>query len=263
MVKPIAFPPSARRNRAETVVEKLRREILIGRHQPGTRLPPERELAQRFATNRNTLREALRTLESENLVRARQGDGTLVLDWRATGEITLLPYFLTDEAMDDERFSALTTLLHLRHALIDQALGRAAEAADDVDLRALRSALDQLRSAAPGVATVRADIELYRRIVLAAHSVVLVWVFNTFARIFQQLGERYPELWTIDEDYTARLEEVVRSLVAGKGTRARDQMRELLNLRNADLLKELLPLSEDFMVPGDALKPKTNKRKRK
>jgi DNA-binding FadR family transcriptional regulator len=262
MVKPIAFPPSARRNRAETVVEKLRREILLGRHQPGTRLPPERELAQRFATNRNTLREALRTLESENLVRARQGDGTLVLDWRATGEITLLPYFLGDEAMDEERFSALITLLHLRHALVDQALN-AAEAADDVDLRALRSALDQLRAAEPGVPTVLADIHFYRRIVVMTHSVVLIWVFNTFARIFEQLGERYPELWAIDEGYTSRLEEVVRSLVAGKNNRARDQMRELLNLRNTDLLKQLVPHSEELLPPGETLKPKTSKRKRK
>jgi GntR family transcriptional repressor for pyruvate dehydrogenase complex len=263
MVKPIAFPPSARRNRAETVVEKLRREILNGRHQPGTRLPPERELALRFTTNRNTLREALRTLESENLVRARQGDGTLVLDWRATGEITLLPYFLSDEAMNEERFSALITLLHLRHALVDQALGGAAKSADDVDLRALRSALDQLRAAEPGLPTVLADIEFYRRIILTAHSVVLVWVFNTFARIFEQLGERYPELWTVDEDYTARLEEVVRSLVAGKGNRARDQMRELLNLRNGDLLKQLVPSSEDTLPPSETVKPKTSKRKRK
>jgi DNA-binding FadR family transcriptional regulator len=245
------------------VVEKLRREILNGKHQPGSRLPPERELAQRFATNRNTLREALRTLESEKLLRARQGDGTLVLDWRATGEIALLPYFLTDEAIDEERFSALITLLHLRHALVDQALGAAAEAADDVDLRALRSALEQLRAAAPGHATVLADIDFYRRIVVTAHSVVLVWVFNSFARIFEQLGERYPGLWTVDEDYTTRLEEVVRSLVAGKGTRARDQMRELLNLRNADLLKQLVPPTPDMLPPGESVKPKTNRRKRK
>src|SRR6516225_985248 len=98
MVQPI--PPSARRNRADSVLERLRRDLLTGRYQPGDRLPPERELAIQVGTNRNTLREALRTLESENLVRARQGDGTIVLDWRRVGEITLLPYFLGDEAMD-------------------------------------------------------------------------------------------------------------------------------------------------------------------
>ncbi len=265
MVKPIAFPPSARRNRAETVVEKLRREILLGRHQPGVRLPPERELALRFATNRNTLREALRTLESENLLRARQGDGIMVLDWRSTGEMSLLPYFLTDEVMNGERFEALITLLHLRHALVDQALSVAARCADDVDLRGLRAALSQLQAAEPGQSAVQADIEFYRRIVVAAHSVVLVWVFNTFARIFEQLGERYPELWAIDADYTDRLEEVVRALVAGKDTRARELMNQLLNLRNSELLVQLVPPGDGlFAVPRPTVKTKSpTKRKRK
>ena len=104
------FPPSARRSRAESAVEKLRREILLGRYQPGARLPPERELALKLGTNRNTLREAMRTLESENLVRARQGDGTLVLDWRTEGEINLLPHFLAEETPIEERFDALYTL---------------------------------------------------------------------------------------------------------------------------------------------------------
>src|SRR5436305_14917510 len=97
MVKPIEFPPSARRSRSESALERLRREILLGRYQPGARLPPERELAFKLGTNRNTLREALRTLESENLVRARQGDGTLVIDWRSAGVINLLLHILTEE----------------------------------------------------------------------------------------------------------------------------------------------------------------------
>src|SRR2546430_17039742 len=84
---PALAPPSAPRARGEGVVARLRRDILLGRFQPGDRLPPERELATRLSTNRNTLREALRILESENLVRARQGDGTIVLDWRTSGEI--------------------------------------------------------------------------------------------------------------------------------------------------------------------------------
>src|SRR5262250_1135859 len=122
MVKPIEFPPSARRARGESAVEKLRREILLGRYQPGARLPPERELALKLGTNRNTLREAIRTLESEKLVRARQGDGTLVLDWRIEGEINLLPHFLAEETPIDDRFEAVYTLFRLRDQLIDQAV---------------------------------------------------------------------------------------------------------------------------------------------
>src|SRR5438046_6735231 len=139
MVKPIPIaPPSARRSRGETALIRLRRDILLGRWRPGARLPPERELAERLGTNRNTLREALRTLESENLVRARQGDGTIVLDWRAAGEINLLPHFLAEETPIDERFDALYTLFKLRDALIDHALQLAVGAVSDADVAALR-----------------------------------------------------------------------------------------------------------------------------
>src|SRR6476469_1241829 len=166
MVKPIEFPPSARRSRGESAVEKLRREILLGRYQPGARLPPERELALKLGTNRNTLREAMRTLESEHLIRARQGDGTIVLDWRTEGEINLLPHFLAEETPIEERFEALYTLFRLRDTLVDG------------DVAALRGAMARLSDVDSGTfAAVEADIEFYRRLVVASGATVLVWTF--------------------------------------------------------------------------------------
>ena len=217
-----SFSPSARRARGESVVEKLRREILLGRHQPGTRLPPERELALKLGTNRNTLREALRTLESEKLVRARQGDGTIVLDRRAVGEINLLPHFLAEETPIDERFEALYTLFRLRDALVDHALGFAVGNVSDGDLAGLRGALGQLGAVQSGtVEAVEADIEFYRRLVVASRATVLAWVFNTFARIFALLGQRYPELWKVDRAYVESLDEIVRAIVSGDERRRR------------------------------------------
>ena len=45
---------------SESVADQLRLAILRGEVAVGERLPPERELAPRFGTNRNTLREAIR-----------------------------------------------------------------------------------------------------------------------------------------------------------------------------------------------------------
>ena len=223
-------------------MEKLRREILLGRHQPGARLPPERELALKLGTNRNTLREALRTLESEKLVRARQGDGTLVLDWRAVGEITLLPHFLAEETPIDERFEALYTLFRLRDALIDHALGFAVGNINDADLAALRGAIGQLGAVESGtVDAVEADIEFYRRLVVASRATVLAWVFNTFARIFSLLGQRYPELWKVDRAYVEALDEIVRAVADGDEPKARAQMHSLLEGRSGVVLSQLAP----------------------
>lgn len=59
----------------ELIAERLRQRILAAELQPGDRLPPEDELTQEFGIARTTLREALRVLESQGLLRIQRGRG--------------------------------------------------------------------------------------------------------------------------------------------------------------------------------------------
>jgi GntR family transcriptional repressor for pyruvate dehydrogenase complex len=245
MVKPFCPPPSARRTRGEPVAARLRRDILLGRYPAGGRLPPERELSARLGTNRNTLREALRTLESENLVRARQGDGTLVLDWRRGGELTLLPSFLAEDTPANERFHAILTLLNLRERLLDEVLGLATSHGTPEDFDDIQAGIDALRTARPGVETVHADVELYRRVVLSSHNLVVIWVFNTFAKIFLEMGERFPMAWELDEEYLEGLSQMLRWLRERRTGRAREEMRYAFEGRGMALVAQLHPEALD------------------
>src|SRR5499433_3987661 len=74
----LPFQPPARRRIHESVAEQLRDAILDGRFAAGTKLPPERELAQEFQVNRTSVREAIKVLEGLRLVSVRQGDGATV-----------------------------------------------------------------------------------------------------------------------------------------------------------------------------------------
>lgn len=56
----------------------LHAEINAGRLAAGTRLPPEPELAARFAAHRHTVRRAVAALAQRGLVRIEQGRGTFV-----------------------------------------------------------------------------------------------------------------------------------------------------------------------------------------
>lgn len=58
---------------AAVVAAELRRRIATGELQPGDRLPPEDGLMEEFDLARTTLREALRILESEGLIRVQRG----------------------------------------------------------------------------------------------------------------------------------------------------------------------------------------------
>ena len=53
----------------ELVADELRRRIVAGDIQPGDQLLPEGQLADEFQVARTSVREALRILESEGLVR--------------------------------------------------------------------------------------------------------------------------------------------------------------------------------------------------
>lgn len=62
----------------QVVSEELQRMILNGSFKPGQQLPSEIDLADRFGVNRSTVREGIRQLESEGLLR-REGRKRLLI----------------------------------------------------------------------------------------------------------------------------------------------------------------------------------------
>ena len=61
------------------IVDKIGALIDSGRYSPGSRLPPERELAETFNVSRPTVREAIIALEVQEKVEVKTGSGVYVL----------------------------------------------------------------------------------------------------------------------------------------------------------------------------------------
>jgi DNA-binding FadR family transcriptional regulator len=57
----------------EEIATQIRNELIAGRLKVGSRLPSERALSEQFGVSRNTLREALRSLEHGGLIRLQKG----------------------------------------------------------------------------------------------------------------------------------------------------------------------------------------------
>ena len=68
------------RLRSVSVQDELKQRIDRGELAAGARLPSEPELAAELQVSRATLREALRAMELEGLLRRRQGSGTFVAE---------------------------------------------------------------------------------------------------------------------------------------------------------------------------------------
>lgn len=67
------------------IADTLRAEIGSARYPLGAKLPPETRLCERFAASRFTVREAIKKLASEKLVKTEQGAGTIVVSLLSEG----------------------------------------------------------------------------------------------------------------------------------------------------------------------------------
>jgi len=91
------------------IADTLRAEIGSARYPLGAKLPPETRLCERFSASRFTVREAIKKLASEKLVKTEQGAGTIV--------VSLLPeggYAHTYTSLEDLTNYAQRTWLEIQ-----------------------------------------------------------------------------------------------------------------------------------------------------
>src|SRR5437870_3882863 len=67
------FSPVTVARASSSIADQIRTAIVTGQLKEGSRLPPERELAEQFGVSRVTVRDALRALEAMHPIRTREG----------------------------------------------------------------------------------------------------------------------------------------------------------------------------------------------
>jgi DNA-binding FadR family transcriptional regulator len=159
------FQPVRAPTTFEETVERLGTAIRTGLLVPGSKLPPERQLAEELGISRSTLRQALTTLvQSGHLtsVRGRAG-GTFVAERPPLSE--------TD---DDPLGRDARAVLDHRVAIEVGAVILAAERAADSDLGALEALIERMAAADSFEEYRRADIRFHIGLAEAAQSPHLV-----------------------------------------------------------------------------------------
>lgn len=230
---------------AEETARVLRERILSGTYEPGTRLPPERELAPELGTNRATLREALRTLGAQGLVHARQGSGIEVLDYSNCTDLALLPEIMRHQDRANQR-TMLSDLLHFRRLVAGEVVSLAAERRTEEVVGRLRLLLARQRGNQGDLfATLRTDIEIYETLVVASHSLVNRLAFNALTGVIAQLLEQFPELIHVQDDYLAAMTKIIRAVDQGHAEEARTTLLELLRRSDLHILGAIGPETGD------------------
>jgi GntR family transcriptional repressor for pyruvate dehydrogenase complex len=114
------------------VVKQLTSLLTGGDLAPGSRLPPERQLAESLGVGRSAVREALAALEILGIVSVRPGSGTYMRDSMSELLPTALSWGLMLSASHTEQ------LIELRGGLEAQAAELAAQRIDEAGIEKLR-----------------------------------------------------------------------------------------------------------------------------
>lgn len=169
-----ASAPEDRRPAPERIAAALRELILSGELGPDARLPGEQELAARFAVSRPTLREALKRLAAQNLIRTRRGaaGGSFVnrLGWADAREETAATLTLM-LGMDPVAPEAVA---EARLALLLACAPHAAARRREADLAALRAEVEeQRREDLTDTAFCASDVRFHRAFAEATQNPIL------------------------------------------------------------------------------------------
>ena len=215
-------------NIADTIFVELRRKILCGELKAGERLSGERELATKYGTNRNTLREAVRKLEQARLVTVRHGQGVTVADFRKTGTLELLSPFLQASVDGSEIAHVMEDILEPRVLLLEHATRLAVRRADKGDIERLTDINDLLiaafESGDAGVVA-RGFQRWLDALIDAGHSLAVRWFANPMLDAYRDLVERYPSLWVLEPSFPKHLRDVIRAISEGEEEAAIDATR--------------------------------------
>jgi DNA-binding FadR family transcriptional regulator len=169
---------------SDVLADDLRERILRGDFREGTALPPERELVIQTRMSRATVREALRILEVQGLVRIRTG--------RAGGAFVQRP---DEESMANSvsllirgQRIRLAALLETREAVEPASARLAAKYRTDADLAGLDAANEVLAGLAadPGndslAEFLRANVDWHVAVATASHNELLTGFMIALSR---------------------------------------------------------------------------------
>lgn len=137
-IKPLERPPLLH----VSVQESLRSYIEENGLAAGDPLPPETFLAQQLGVGRNSVREAIKALESVGVLETRRGVGVFVKAFSFQPLLDNLAYGLQASLRDVEE------LLEIRRVLETGLIGKTVAMIGDEDVAALREVTERMRARA-------------------------------------------------------------------------------------------------------------------
>jgi GntR family transcriptional regulator, galactonate operon transcriptional repressor len=230
--------PARLRNENDSVAAALGGEIIAGAYPPGSLLPHESVLLERFKVSRPTLREAFRALAAKGLIISRQRVGTSVRpqsDWNRLDPDFLAWHLQTALTMD-----FIGDLFQLRQWVEPQAARFAAEAGDPAALARIADAYADMARFQDGSGDlIGADLRFHQAILDATGN---QFIGTLGGLIRTALVGSFKVSWrgaVIKDDRLRQHRDVLEAIEAREPDKARERMARLLQDSIDDARREL------------------------
>lgn len=192
----------------ESVIEEIKRLIIEQRLRPGDQLPSENELSRKLGVSRNSVREAVKALESAYILESRRGTGLFVRDFSIDPLIDKLPYTMLSGV------KPLADILMIRRSLELALIGDAIAAMTDERIAEIENLLQQMKEqVVAGKSLAEQDRAFHSLLFIDLGNGILNQLFDLFWDVFHlatpELGKRAPRQ-SLYDDHRAIIEAVRR-----------------------------------------------------
>lgn len=169
----------------QIVQDEIKAYIIQNSLLPGDSLPPETELCELLGVSRNSVREAVKSLETLGIIEARPGAGLYVSDFSFDPLLQQLGYGIL---FDHKQLTDIIDVrFHLEHGMID----RAVRAATPEQVAQLQAILEEMRTAAEnGLYSAEADRDFHRVLWANVDNTIVGKILDVFWVIFRQAQAR-------------------------------------------------------------------------
>jgi DNA-binding FadR family transcriptional regulator len=214
----------ARKSLVSVVADALLERIISGDPDVGEALPSEAEIGEAYDVSRVTVREALRILTTQGIIRVTSGIGSVVNPLEEWQSLSAILQYRSARGDDGE---VATQLISVRRMFETEAAALAATGLSDSALDELETCVERMRtgSAAADVdAFVAADLRFHDVILRGSGNVFLAALFEPLTRV---LAERRAQTSRVPEIQRNAIEEhaaVLAALRDRDATRARAAM---------------------------------------
>lgn len=241
---PLAASPIERRKIYEELADRLIDQMRAGNLKPGDPLPTERELTGSYGVGRSSVREALRMLESQGLIRSI-GTGAFVVAEYGNPLNHSLDLLLSLQATNLRELFEVRKILEVECATL-AAMRRSAR-----DLAAMAGAIDEMEA---GLADQRryieADLQFHLTVAAASRNRVALHMMQAIRGLLQDALASIYYIPGSPQRSIAQHRQILSAIAAGDADAARQRMMEHLQRVEGDVHNVLTPGKPTAVTPS-------------